>query len=300
MNRRDFLQTAALAGAGLFSGRALPPLWAEGPGSVRFAQIADVHMVGFSPEQEGVCPSLSESTWLARGRRYELMGYLLPCALRQLQDDLKPDCVVFTGDDADNGNGAKGEADLRQFKGIVERNCPLPAHYAYGNHDGPQARWSEIFGPLSHTFDTGGVRFVVLNSGGMNPDAEQESSLAALQELQRAIASAEGRRLVVLLHQYIYPEAPRGYAIARAGEMRQALEAYPHAVAVINGHQHAGGYNEVQGIHYCTARAFCEPPFCMYLYELTAGALTWTEYTFSPSAKGFVAGKPRELKLRDA
>jgi len=144
----------------------------------------------------------------------------------------------------------------------------------------------------------GDVRFVALNSGGMGWAAEEASSAAALAELREAIATAEGRRLIVMLHQWINPTEVEGYSIHRAEEMRGMLEAYPRTVAVLNGHYHSGKYSEQAGIHYYTGRAFCEAPFCYTTYELGSESLVVTEYTLGGQDPAFVAGEPLVLASR--
>lgn len=304
MNRRRFVQSGTLAGVALMAAAAAEvekrqeP--ASGAQSVKFAQVADVHMVGFTVQQGLVCPRLPlHAPWLPE-RRYDLMGYVLPLALEHISEALCPDFVFLSGDQVEDGFGSHGQADLRQLKTVVDEHTKPPAYFAYGNHDGPQGQWAELHGPLNYTFDVRDTRFVVLNSGSMNPGAEQESSWVALGELERAIATADGRRLVVLLHQWIVPPDVPGYSIVRAEEMKQALEAYPGAVAVINGHYHGGRYSEINGIHYCTARALCEPPLCFCTYELIGHEMVWTEYRLSGERRGFAPATSQRLPLRTA
>jgi predicted phosphodiesterase len=227
------------------------------------------------------------------------MGYLLPLALKQIHEQFGPQFVVFTGDQVDDGFSKYGKADLEQVKAVAEKNAGGPVHFAYGNHDGPQDQWARMHGPLDYSFDVGDVRCVVLNTGSMEPEKEQESSLKALECLQTALRDAGPKRVIVLAHQWIYPTDVEGYSIVRAEAVLAAVEADPRVVAVINGHYHSGKYSEKSGVHYCTAKAFCEPPLCYSTYELTPTELVWTEYKLSSQAKAFVAGETRRLKLRE-
>ena len=298
MNRRQLLLAACL-----FAVACIVPAVAQPAGkTIKFAQIADVHMVGFTVTPDGrVCPRLPAHAAGMLTRRYDLAGFTLPQALKQIREQFAAQFVVFTGDQADDGNGALGEADERQFKAVAEeKGAGLGLHFACGNHDGSQAKWSEIFGPLNYTFDAGDLRVVVLNSGSMNPDLEQESSLAALNELKQAIATAQGKRLIVFVHEWINPSGIRGMSMARAAEIKQALAAYPGTVAVMNGHIHSGGYSVADGIHYLTARAFCEMPLCYYTFELSADTLTVTENTWNAGQRAFAAGTPKVLAVRES
>lgn len=302
MKRRDFLKQSALAAAGtLLGGHAFaqaPAATGDKKMTVKFAQIADIHMTGYTVADGLVSPRLPAYAWWATSRRYDLMGYLLPIALKQLQQEFQPQFVIFTGDQAEDGFSKYGKADLQQVKAVAESEAGVPAHFAYGNHDGPQAQWSQIYGPLNYSFDVGDCRFVVLNTGSMDRAKEQESSLQALRCLQEALKATEPSRVVVLCHQWIFPTDVEGYSIARADTILQTLEADTRVVAVINGHYHSGKCSERVGVHHCTAKAFCEPPLCFSTYELGSEELVWTEYKLSAHDKKFVVGETRRLKLR--
>lgn len=266
--------------------------------TLRFAFITDVHMVGYLEKDGHIWPRLPGHAWWALSRRYDLMPMLLPRAMKQVQEQHQPAFIAFGGDQTDDGTGTLGQADQDQFKALADANARVPLKYIYGNHDGPQNAFAERFGPLDYHFDLEDVRFVVLNSGSMDWKAEEASSSAAYSELQQALATAENRRVIVLLHQWVYPATVEGYSIRRAEEMMALLEQYPRSVAVINGHYHYGKYGEKAGIHYFTAKSLTEPPFCYTLFELTGDVLTCTEYSLSTREKAFVPAKPQVLKLR--
>lgn len=300
MKRRDFLKQSALATAGTFLGgyafaQATP---GDKQMTVKFGQIADIHMTGFTVRDGLVSPRLPAYACWNLSRRYDLMPCLLPVALKQLQQDFQPQFVIFTGDQAEDGFTKYGKADLEQVKALAEQDAGVPVHFTYGNHDGPQEQWATINGPLNYNFDVGDCRFVVLNTGSMDRAKEQESSLAALQCLQEALKDTKPARVIVFCHQYVYPTGIPGYSMARADAVLQAVEADSRVLAVINGHFHAGMYSEKAGVHYCTAKAFCEPPLCCSTYELGPDELVWNEYKLSPQEKKFVVGETRRLKLR--
>lgn len=265
---------------------------------IKFAQISDIHMTGFTVQDGLVCPRLPAYAWWATSRRYDLMGYLLPIALGQVQEQFQPQFVAFTGDQAEDGFSKFGKPDLELAKRVAEEHCHVPAHFVYGNHDGPQAQWADIYGSLDYSFDVEGARFVVLNTGSMDRSKEQESSAAALECLRGALKTAGQRRVIVLCHQWISPTDVDGYSMARAETVLAELQADPRVVAVINGHYHAGKYSETAGLHHCTAKSFCEPPMCYSTYELTPTELVWTEHRLSTKDKAFVAGETRRLPLR--
>lgn len=265
---------------------------------VSFMLIADLHMTGFELKDGLVCPRLPAHAWWAVDRRYDIMGYLLPIALQQAQTDFKPGFVMFGGDLVDDGFGKYGLGDLTMVRDLARKHCKGKACFLYGNHDGPQAQFEELFGPLNYTFDQGNLRFIVLNTGTMDWEKEEASSRAAIAHLQESLRTAEGRKVVVIAHQWLYPTDVEGYSMAHADEALAALEAYPGTVAVLNGHYHTGKYQEKNGIHYLTAKAFCERPFAYYEYQITADELVCTEYTLKPSQQKFIPGQEQRLKLR--
>lgn len=256
-----------------------------------FAQIADVHMVGFREEDGHIFPRLPEHAWWALGRRYDLMAQLLPRAVAQVQHDYTLEFICFTGDQVDDGFGPHGRSDLEQFRTLVSASADVPLHFLYGNHDGPQDEFAVYGQGLNYIFEVQDVCFAVLNSGSMDRQAEQESSEQALDTLRQAIQQADGRRLIVLLHQWIHPVDRDGYSIARAEAFKAALEQYPAVLAVINGHYHPGLVDSASGIAYITARAFCEPPFAYYVYEVGAESLICREFTLNPAQRCFSPGR---------
>jgi len=267
---------------------------------MKLLHVTDLHMTGFTESLDGLYARIPAHAWWAQARRYDLMGYLVPMALRQGLTEDRPDLVLFGGDLVDDGFAPIGRDELLQVRGLVTSQVggAVPVDWLYGNHDGPQEQFAGLFGPLNWTRDVAGVRIVGLNSGSMEPEEEQESSRVALAHLRDALATNDGLPVVVTLHQWIWPTDVRGYSFARAEEALELIEDDPHVVAVISAHYHSGRVEERNGIHYCTARSLAEPPFCTSTFEVAEGALVWTEYSLSAGERRFVADEPRTLRLR--
>lgn len=301
MNRREFLTASALAAAGVLTGS----LGAQnaprtGAATMKFAQLTDTHMTGFTLQDGLVCPRLPAHAWWATSRRYDLMGYLLPLAIRQVEKQFQPQAIIFGGDQVDDGFGKYGPGDLAQVKQVVADTARTPVRFLYGNHDGPQDKWAQLYGALNWTHDLDGLRLVGLNTGSMEPEKEKASSAAALAHLQEAISTCGDRRLIVLTHQWIYPTDVHGYSMANAPEVLATLKAAPQVIGVVSGHYHTGRYDEQDGLHFCTGKALCEPPFSYSTYEVTAAEFIWTQYKLSSAEKAFVVAEERKLKLRQA
>lgn len=265
---------------------------------MKLLHLTDLHMTGFRQDAGGIYPRIPEHAWWALARRYDLMGYLVPMALRQAQEEFQPDLILFGGDLVDDGFGSYGRDELLQVRGLVEEGASAPLAWLYGNHDGPQDQFDDLFGGLNWTLDIGGVRLVGLNSGSMEPEQEQESSRVAVAHLRTALETNEGRPVVVALHQWLYPTDVQGYSLARAEEALSLIEDDPHVVAVISGHYHDGRAEEQGGVHYCTGRSLAEPPFCYTTIDIADGVMAWNAYALSPGERKFTLSGSRQLPLR--
>jgi len=265
---------------------------------MKLLQITDIHMTGFQVCDGQLYPRIPEHAWWALARRHDLMPYLLPMALKQAQEEFQPDLILLGGDHVDDGFGAYGRDELTQVRDLVQDLAQVPVRWLYGNHDGPQEQFTELFGDLNWTQDVGGVRVVGLNSGSMEPEEEQESSRVAVEELRDALDTNEGEQVVVAVHQWIYPTDARGYSLARAEEALALIEDNPCVIAAISGHYHDGQYEEKNGIHYCTGRSLCEPPFCYTTYEIANETMTRSEYALAPAERKFALMRHEQLPLR--
>jgi hypothetical protein len=65
-----------------------------------------------------------------------------------------------------------------------------------------------------------------------------------------------GALLSAFIHQRLDVKPPLG--IKNAPEVRKVLEESGKVLAVLQGHDHKGGYQEIAGVHYCTLRAMVE------------------------------------------
>jgi len=265
--------------------------------------LTDLHMTDFIQQPEGFYVRIPAHALQLLSRRYDLMGYLLPLALQQALAELAPDFVVLGGDLVDDGFGPRGQKELLFVSEIIAQNISAAAAdtrigWLYGNHDGPQEQFAQRLNKLNWTADFHKVRIVGLNSGSMNPEAEEESSHVALRHLQEALATNEGRHVLICLHQWLWPPDVRGYSFARAPEALELIQDDPNVVAVISGHYHNGRYEERYGIHFCTARAFAEPPFCYSTFYINDGQLIWEEYEWQPTEQKFILSWQRQCQLR--
>lgn len=206
-------------------------------------------------------------------------------------EDLNAQDLAFTihlGDFTD-----AHEACLDALLPIYDRLAG-PHYHVLGNHDFDVApeRQAAIPGKLGLTsryydFRRGKTRFVVLDGGDVSlyarPEgsAEHEAAQARLEALKASgapnaqawngavgdeqlewlrrtlsEAKAAGEHAIVLCHFPVYP--PNAHNLWNDAEVIETLEASGVVIAWINGHNHAGGYAERNGIHYLTVHGMVE------------------------------------------
>src|SRR6185503_15973498 len=225
IDRRKFLQLAALGGGAVFASSLPGCASLAGPGSddFYFVQLSDTHW-GF----EG--PKVNPD---ARGT--------LPKAIAAVNALAEPpDFIVFTGDlTHTTDNPLERRKRLGEFREIVSGLKVKTVHFMPGEHDASLDHgkaWMEFFGPTHYTFDHKGVHFVTLDNVS-DPAArlgeEQIAWLAADLEKQPKDA-----RIVVLTHRPLFDLAPQwDWATRDGAQAMEILMRHPN-VTVFYGHIH--------------------------------------------------------------
>jgi 3',5'-cyclic AMP phosphodiesterase CpdA len=167
-----------------------------------------------------------------------------------------------------------------------------------------------------HSWVTKGWRFVVLDGNDLSLYAYAEGSprhdesvayhealdpppptwcgavgteQLAWLEAELAQADAQGEAVVVLCHFPVL--GVPGRALWNAEEVLAVLDRHPSVVAWLNGHDHAGGHVEREGVHHLTFRGMVDTGENAFaLVELDAGRLR---------VRGFGREPDRDLALRD-
>jgi len=218
-------------GAVALGAEARPP--APAPAGFRFVHLSDSHCAHAAENPPLRFPFDPHRKDLVRS--FEL----LEAAVRQINEQVRPDFVVFTGDVVDRGNDVRS---LRRAKSILERlTCPW--HVVIGDHDSREA-WAQVFGPgrRNYTFRHGGWRFVAVDSSPGRVDA------GSLAWLRRELAAETTGPTALLIHRPLV--LPKGYALAadalyrtrllldNAAEVRRLVAQHPAVRAVFAGHCH--------------------------------------------------------------
>jgi alkaline phosphatase len=255
ISRRDFLRAGAAALATGVLGRAAAGEANPPAESVRFGVFADPQYADREP---------------AIGRHYrDSLPKLAQFAATMNRE--KPDFAIGLGDFIDGGDRA--EADLECLRRIeaVYRRFEGPRHHVLGNHDVKRLTKKQFLAetgmPAAHyAFDSAPLRGVVLDADHdqrfVSCEArrfdwtktyippEQQKWLAA--DLERTQA-----KTLVFVHQPLDDEeGPHG--VKNAPDVRRILEASGKVLAVFQGHNHAGSYRRINGIHYFTMQGMVE------------------------------------------
>lgn len=247
---RLILLSIALATPGsLFAGEPpADPGRAPRPADFRFVHLSDTHCAHatrnprprflFDPSHKDLVRSF----------------LLLEGAVRLINDEVRPDFVVVTGDLVDRPNDARS---LARAKGILDRLKP-PYHVVIGNHDGRTA-WDAVFGTerLRYVFRYRGWRFVALDS------SRGRVAAADLAWLRTQLEAEADRRAAVLLHHpLVLPPAQKAALRAVYGasltlrnspEVLRLLEGQRRVRLVLAGHGHLFARAERAGITHLMA-----------------------------------------------
>ena len=223
-------------------------------------------------------------------------------------NEQKVDFLVELGDFKDQDSPPTEQKTLSYLRAIETIFCKFngPTYHVLGNHDLDSLSKAQFMTNIENTgigsdtsyysFDSNGVHFVVLDANYKSDGADYDHGNfdwtdanippAELQWLRRDLAASRGA-VIVLIHQLL--DGTGSHYVKNAAEVRQVLEQSGRILAVFQGHQHNGGYSQIEGIHYYTLKAVVEgsgPESNSYaIVEANPdGSITVTGYT----ATGFV------------
>lgn len=247
----------ALAGSALAVGRAAGAGDSNGDSGnrlVRIGLVTDLHYTDSPPK-------------INRYYRETLTKFAE--AARQFRQD-RTDLVVELGDLIDVGDSLQVElANLRRIATDF-RATPGQHHYVLGNHCVGNLTKQEFLRAVGqkrsyYSFDLKGSHFVVLDAcfradgqpyGRQNFQWTDSNIPPAEIEWLRADLKRAANKAIVFVHQRLDAEPPLG--VKNAAEVRAVLEQSGNVLAVFQGHDHRGDYNEINRIAYCTLTAMVE------------------------------------------
>ena len=250
LNRREFLELAGLASAGVAGvvfASGLHPRRAAAANQQEdfmFLQMSDTHW-GFTG------PAVNPDAAVTLEKAVASVNGL----------ERQPDFIVFTGDlthTTDDPNERRTR--LARFREIVSKLRVAQVRFMAGEHDAALDKgeaYREFFGDLHYTFDHRGVHFIVLDNvsdpGGAVGDAQLKWLRADLAQVDREAP------VVVLTHRPLFDLYPDWDWATRDGAAAiQAL--MPHEyVTVFYGHIHQEHHHQTAHIAHHAAKGLMFP-----------------------------------------
>ena len=271
ITRRVFLKASAASLTSLAVGPLIPaaagtslPLRRQGhtfagsrPNTARFGIVTDSHYATRHYSNRFCSESLDKMT---------------ECI--ELMNKQEVDFLIELGDFKDEDSPAVEEntisylqaieAIFRQFRGSI--------YHVLGNHDMDSISKSQFLAnvenkgiapdALNYSFDLKGLHFVILDANYTSDGADYDHGnfdwtdanipASELGWLKQDLASVDGP-VIVFVHQRL--DGTGDHYVNNAADVRRILETSGKVLAVFQGHDHTGGYTEIQGIHYYTLRA---------------------------------------------
>ena len=263
IDRRDFLRCSALTLTGLLAGgfAGCRTSAAGRRRTLRVGMLTDLHYAdreaaGTRFYRESLVKA-REAVARLRAGRADLLAVL---------GDLK-DMAPGEPESRTLGHLAAIEAEIQGFGG--------PTCHVLGNHDMDNLSKAQALGSLTnpggapgqghYAFSRGGVRFVVLDAcfraDGVAYDRgnfDWRDTFVPAWELAWLEGELRTARepVIVLAHQRL--DAEGDAYVKNSPAVRAALESPGKVLAVFQGHDHAGGHRQVNGIHYYTLKAVVE------------------------------------------
>ncbi len=250
LSRRDFLKASGTAIAAASSWNA------AAEDAFRFGLVTDLHYADSD---------------MRMGRYYqESIAKLRECVDRMNEAQVSFVCEL--GDFKDEDMRPEEARTLSYLETIEAEYARLtmPRHYVFGNHDLDSISKEQFMERTAmiapyHSFDAGGYHFVVLDScfdKESNPYDHgkfswQDTNVPAeeIAWLQEDLA-ATTHPTIVFGHQRLDDEGP--LYVNNSAEVRGVLEESGKVLAVFTGHDHPGGHNLINGVHYYTLIATVE------------------------------------------
>jgi len=262
ITRRDFLKSSGCVIAGLSLGA--PFAYADDTNrkaKLRFGIVADAHYADTS----------------ASGTRFyrESLEKMAECV--ELMNHKKVDFLVELGDFKDEGEPASEKTTLK-FLETMENifTCFRGARYhVLGNHDADSISKEQFLARVDNTgiakqakyysFDVGGFHFIVLDANYKADASDYDHGNFVwtdtiippreLDWLKNDLASGSAP-VIVFVHQQL--DGIGEHYVNNADQVRQILQETRRVLAVFQGHNHAGHYSYIEGIHYYTLKAMVE------------------------------------------
>jgi hypothetical protein len=260
ITRRDFLKSSIVAGFSMaVLGGRLPRAFSKT--GLRFGVVTDAHYAEADPQYN----------------RYfrESIDKMNECV--SFMNEQKVEFLIELGDFKDQNTPPVEEKTISYLRAIERsfQNFNGPTYHVLGNHDMDSIPKSQFMENVSNTnipsgstyysFDCNGVHFIVLDANFLQDGTpydcgnyqwnETYISEAELHWLRKDLAATE-LPAITFSHQQM---GGLGMLDIRNAEaVRKILRESGKVLAHFDGHNHAGGYKNIEGIHYYTLKAMVD------------------------------------------
>jgi 3',5'-cyclic AMP phosphodiesterase CpdA len=269
LDRRGFMKVAAAAVGAAMAAAGEAALFH--PRS--FLPIRVAHAEGGAPSAESFRLAYISDSHLYKK---ELNDRFVRALLRAVDDvnamDPQPDFVLYGGDLAQ-----LGQAEELELGAQILKSLKAPLRMVVGEHDwylDMGAKWRELFGPPTYSFDHKGVHFVTLNSvveedfwtarglspkermqivAGLDNGKQNPFTVGAAQRawLAKDLAGySDDTKVIVFSHSPLYKlYRPWNFWTDDAEQVQALLRRFDRVV-VIHGHTHQVLTNRIDNIHF--------------------------------------------------
>ena len=260
ITRRDFLKSSIVAGfsVAVLGGR-LPSAFSKT--GLRFGIVTDAHYAEADPQYD----------------RYfrESIDKMNECV--SFMNEQKVEFLIELGDFKDQNTPSVEEKTISYLQAI-ERSFQKfngPTYHVLGNHDMDSISKKQFMENISNTnipsgstyygFDCNGVHFIMLDANFLKDGTSYDHgnyqwnetyiSEAELDWLRKDLAATE-LPAITFSHQQM---GGLGMLDIRNAEaVRKILRESGKVLAHFDGHNHGGGYKNIEGIHYYTLKAMVD------------------------------------------
>jgi predicted phosphodiesterase len=228
---------------------------------LRFGMVTDAHYAVNPP----------------RGNRYyiESAGKMAECV--GFMNSREVDFLIELGDFKDEGTPPRQRTTLEYLETIegIFAQFKGSRYHVLGNHDMDSISKEQFLervrntgippGARYYSFDLGGVHFVVLDANYKEDGSDYDQGNFDWRDtnipedellwLSRDLAATSGP-VIAFIHQQL--DGTGDFTVKNAAQVRRILQEGKRVIAVFQGHNHAGCYSCIDGIHYYTLKAMVD------------------------------------------
>jgi len=275
-----------------------------------FVQISDTHCTntGKNPENPPAQACFAERGYKLHWKDIVHSFSILENTVCYINEELKPDFLIHTGDLTENGN----LNDLTGTKSLLDKlHCPYYAlmgdhdmgGYSYSTLNRTDCNYVRIFGERCRSFDTKGWHIIILS---VYPDD------AEINWLREDLLKNRDKPVILATHRLVVADnitlslAKKHLGVEllmpKAGEVEELLKNAHNVKLVLSGHCHSNFSWKKYGIVFLSISALAEVPHQFKIFRVYPDRITETLYSTrnaqAVSEKQWTAAETEILKMK--